>query len=53
MNPASRDGAAALDDVRAFIKDQTDSLHSAFYLSGGLLLGVVVLSRFLKRPTGV
>jgi OFA family oxalate/formate antiporter-like MFS transporter len=33
-----------------YIKDATDSLDPAFYLSGGLLVAVVILSRFLRRP---
>jgi OFA family oxalate/formate antiporter-like MFS transporter len=34
-----------------YIKDATDSLDPAFYLSGGLLVAAVILSRFLRRPT--
>lgn len=34
-----------------YIKDATDSLDPAFYLSGGLLMAAVVLSRFLRRPS--
>jgi OFA family oxalate/formate antiporter-like MFS transporter len=33
-----------------YIKDLTGSLDNAFYLSGGLLLAAVVLSRLLRRP---
>jgi OFA family oxalate/formate antiporter-like MFS transporter len=33
-----------------YIKDVTGSLDYAFYLSGGLLLAAVLLSRFLQRP---
>jgi OFA family oxalate/formate antiporter-like MFS transporter len=32
------------------IKDATGRLDYAFYLSGGLLLAAVVLSRFLQPP---
>jgi OFA family oxalate/formate antiporter-like MFS transporter len=33
-----------------YIRDATGSLDAAFYLSGGLLIAAVVLSRFLRRP---
>jgi OFA family oxalate/formate antiporter-like MFS transporter len=36
--------------LAGFIKDATGSLDTAFYLSGGLLLAAVVLSRLLTRP---
>ncbi|MBX9585287.1 MAG: MFS transporter [Gemmataceae bacterium] len=36
--------------LAGFIKDATGSLDAAFYLSGGLLLGAVALSRVVKRP---
>ncbi|MFO0851357.1 MAG: MFS transporter [Gemmataceae bacterium] len=35
-----------------FIRDATGSLNGAFYLSGGLLLAAVAVSRGLKRPGG-
>lgn len=34
----------------AVIKDRTDSLDAAFYISGGLLISAVILSRLLSRP---
>ena len=33
-----------------YIKDLTGSLDYAFYLSGGLLLAAVLVSRLLRRP---
>ena len=36
--------------LAGFIKDRTGSLDGAFYLSGGLLLAAVVVSRCLRRP---
>lgn len=33
-----------------YLKDLTGSLDAAFYLSGGLLLLAVILSRWLRRP---
>lgn len=33
-----------------YIKDATGSLDATFYLSGGLLVSAVILSRFLRRP---
>lgn len=38
--------------IAGFIKDATGSLDAAFYLSGGLLAAVVVMSRFVRRPAG-
>jgi OFA family oxalate/formate antiporter-like MFS transporter len=37
--------------IGAAIEKTTGSLAPAFYLSGGLLVAAVVLSRFVKRPT--
>ncbi|MBX9625412.1 MAG: MFS transporter [Gemmataceae bacterium] len=37
--------------LAGFIRDATGSLDAAFYLSGGLLLGAVALSRVVRRPT--
>jgi OFA family oxalate/formate antiporter-like MFS transporter len=36
--------------LAGYIKDQTGSLDYAFYLSGGLLVAAVVLSRVVRRP---
>ena len=36
--------------LAGYIKDVTGSLDYAFYISGGLLLIAVVVSRFLRRP---
>jgi OFA family oxalate/formate antiporter-like MFS transporter len=36
--------------LAGYIKDATGSLDDAFYLSGGLLVAGVILSRFLGRP---
>ena len=36
--------------LAGFIKDATNRWDDAFYLSGGLLLGAVALSRVVKRP---
>jgi OFA family oxalate/formate antiporter-like MFS transporter len=36
--------------LAGYIKDLTGSLDNAFYLSGGLLVGAVLLSLFLRRP---
>ncbi len=36
--------------LAGYLKDVTGSLDATFYLSGGLLLGAVILSRFLRRP---
>jgi MFS transporter, OFA family, oxalate/formate antiporter len=36
--------------IGGYAKDLTGSLDIAFYLSGGLLLAAVLLSRFLRRP---
>jgi OFA family oxalate/formate antiporter-like MFS transporter len=36
--------------LAGYIKDATGSLAIPFYLSGGLLVAAVVLSRFLRRP---
>ena len=46
-------GAAFLvPQAAGYIQTETGSLDAAFYLSAGLLAAAVVLSRFLKRPTG-
>jgi OFA family oxalate/formate antiporter-like MFS transporter len=39
-----------IPQIAGYIKDATGSLDYAFYLSGGLLLTAVVVSRFLHRP---
>jgi OFA family oxalate/formate antiporter-like MFS transporter len=36
--------------LAGYVKDATGSLDHAFYLSGGLLVAAVLLSRFLRRP---
>ena len=36
--------------LAGYIKDVTGSLDYAFYLSGGLLVAAVIVSRFLRRP---
>jgi OFA family oxalate/formate antiporter-like MFS transporter len=36
--------------LAGYIRDTTGSLDYAFYLSGGLLLAAVVLSRLIRRP---
>ena len=36
--------------LAGYIKDQTGSLDNAFYLSGGLLVAAVGVSRLLQRP---
>jgi OFA family oxalate/formate antiporter-like MFS transporter len=36
--------------LAGFIEDATKSLDLAFYLSGGLLLAAVIVSRFVTRP---
>jgi OFA family oxalate/formate antiporter-like MFS transporter len=36
--------------LAGYIKDMTGSLDYAFYLSGGILLVAVIVSRFLHRP---
>jgi OFA family oxalate/formate antiporter-like MFS transporter len=33
-----------------YIEDVTGNLDYAFYMSGGLLLAAVILSRFMRRP---
>jgi OFA family oxalate/formate antiporter-like MFS transporter len=38
--------------LAGYIKDLTSSLDRAFYLSGGLLLVAVAVSRLLRRPAG-
>ena len=46
-------GAAGLLTVNGnYAQTATGSLDAAFYLSAGLLLAAVGLSRFLKRPAG-
>ncbi len=42
--------AFLVPQAAGYIEDRTKSLHLAFYLSGGLLVAAVVLSRFLRRP---
>jgi OFA family oxalate/formate antiporter-like MFS transporter len=42
--------AFLVPQAAGYIKDLTGSLDNAFYLSGGLLLAGVLLSRFLRRP---
>jgi len=42
--------AFLVPQAAGYIKDATGSLDLAFYLSAGLLLAGVVLSRFLRRP---
>lgn len=42
--------AFLVPQLAGYIKDATGSLDLAFYLSAGLLLAGVVLSRFLRRP---
>ena len=39
-----------IPQLAGYIKDSTGSLDYAFYLSGGLLMLAVLLSRFLYRP---
>lgn len=39
--------------LAGYIKDATGSLDATFYISGGLLIAAVVLSRFLRRPHAV
>ena len=39
-----------IPQAAGFIKDATGSLDGAFYLSGGILLAAIVLSRFVKKP---
>ncbi len=36
--------------LAGYIKDKTDSLDYAFYISGGLLVASVIVSRLLRRP---
>ena len=36
--------------VAGYIRDTSGSLDYAFYISGGLLLAAVLLSRFIRRP---
>ena len=42
--------AFSIPQLAGYIKDLTGSLDNAFYLSGGLLLAAVCLSRLLRRP---
>jgi len=39
-----------IPQAAGFIKDSTGSLDAAFYLSGGLLIATVILSRFVRKP---
>lgn len=39
-----------IPQLAGYIKDLTGSLDYAFYISGGLLIAAVVLSRFIQRP---
>jgi len=39
-----------IPQAAGFIKDATGSLDGAFYLSGGLLMVAIVVSRFVRRP---
>jgi OFA family oxalate/formate antiporter-like MFS transporter len=39
-----------IPQAAGYIKDQTGSLDGAFYLSGGLLLAAVAVSRVVRRP---
>ena len=48
--PAVAPSAPLVPQAAGYIKDLTGSLDSAFYLSGGLLLAAVLLSRLLRRP---
>jgi OFA family oxalate/formate antiporter-like MFS transporter len=43
--------AFLVPQLSGYIKDATGSLDAAFYLSGGLLVAAVVLSRVVRRPT--
>jgi OFA family oxalate/formate antiporter-like MFS transporter len=36
--------------LAGYIKDLTGSLDNAFYLSGGVLIAAVIVSRLLHRP---
>ena len=36
--------------LAGYIKDATGSLDGAFYLSGGLLVAAVLLSRVIRKP---
>ena len=42
-----------IPQAAGFIKDATGSLDGAFYLSGGLVLAAIVMSRFVRRPGNV
>ena len=39
-----------IPQIAAAIKDMTGRMDEAFYLSGGMLVAAIVLSRFVKRP---
>jgi OFA family oxalate/formate antiporter-like MFS transporter len=43
--------AFLVPQLSGYIKDLTGSLDPAFYLSGGLLIAAVALSRLVRRPT--
>jgi OFA family oxalate/formate antiporter-like MFS transporter len=42
-----------IPQLAGYIKDATGRLDYAFYLSAGLLLAAVIVSRFLRRPLKV
>src|SRR5436190_4645068 len=39
-----------IPQLAGYIKDATGNLDGAFYLSGGLLVAAVILSRWVSRP---
>ncbi len=43
--------AFLVPQLSGYIKDATGKLDAAFYLSGGLLIAAVLLSRIVRRPT--
>jgi OFA family oxalate/formate antiporter-like MFS transporter len=42
--------AFLVPQLAGYLKDVTGSMDATFYVSGGLLVGAVILSRFLRRP---
>ena len=42
-----------IPQIAGFIKDATGNLNGAFYLSGGLLVAAVVLSRLISKPANL